>query len=325
MKATAVAPSNIAFIKYWGKKNDELRLPSNGSISMNLSNMTTTTTVEFVERLKKDEVTINKRNDLMRVQRVTDHLDRIRALAGITKKAKVVSINNFSASTGLSSSASAFAALTVAAVSAVGLSKSEKELSILARLGSGSACRSIPDGFTQWLEGDSNESSYAVSLFPANWWDIADVVAVLSEEEKKVPTTTGQICAYKSPFFDTRLKFIDKKLERCKQFIQGRNFQAFGELIEHEALELHAIMLTQMPPLIYLLPETITLIKLVQQWRDDGLSVYFTLNTGQNMHLMCQKKTVSILLKKLHRVPQIKSIIINTPATGTKLAATHLF
>src|SRR3982074_336513 len=143
MKATALAPSNIAFIKYWGKKDEDLRLPENGSISMNLSNLLTTTTVEFDPNYKDDEIFINDDLDyLMARKRVIAHLDRIRSKAKIKDKAKVVSKNNFPSGTGLSSSASGFAALTVAAASAAGLKLSEKELSVLARLGSGSACRS---------------------------------------------------------------------------------------------------------------------------------------------------------------------------------------
>ena len=155
MKATAVAPSNIAFIKYWGKKDGGLRLPENGSISMNLSNLLTTTTVEFSSALKDDDFElegIRYANDSEKSLRVIKHLDRIRKLGGIDSYAKVVSSNNFPSGTGLSSSASGLAALTVAAAAAASLALSEKELSILARKGSGSACRSIPDGFVETVK-----------------------------------------------------------------------------------------------------------------------------------------------------------------------------
>src|SRR5260221_34422 len=111
MKATAIAPSNIAFIKYWGVKDEILRLPANGSISMNLSNMLTTTTVEFHTNFTEDVVIINDTNVQTEQHRVSEHLDRIRKLANITEKAKVVTQNNFPTATGLSSSASGFAAL----------------------------------------------------------------------------------------------------------------------------------------------------------------------------------------------------------------------
>ncbi|HSA83846.1 MAG TPA: diphosphomevalonate decarboxylase, partial [Patescibacteria group bacterium] len=142
MKATAVAPSNIAFIKYWGKKDEILRLPENGSISMNLSNLLTTTTVEFSDSYKQDMVIYNGAKESLVGNRAITHIDRIRKLAKIATNVKVVTENNFPSSTGLSSSASGFAALTVAASNAAGLKLSEKELSVLARQGSGSACRS---------------------------------------------------------------------------------------------------------------------------------------------------------------------------------------
>ncbi|MCL4365872.1 diphosphomevalonate decarboxylase, partial [Patescibacteria group bacterium] len=159
MKATAQAPSNIAFTKYWGKKDEVLRLPENGSISMCLSNLLTTTTVEFSPAYTEDEITINgggvEENE---AKRVIKHLDRVRKISGISEKAKMVSNNNFPSGTGLSSSASGFAALTLAASKAAGLDLPEKDLSILARQGAGSACRSIPSGFVEWLDGDTSET-----------------------------------------------------------------------------------------------------------------------------------------------------------------------
>src|SRR3989344_7431396 len=172
MKATAVAPSNIAFIKYWGKKNEELKLPANGSISMNLSNLLTTTTVEFNSEFKEDSVIINNTIDIKKSSRVIKYLDLIRKKANQFQKAKVVSVNNFPEETGLSSSSSGFAALTLAATKAAGLSLSEKELSIFARQGSGSACRSIPDGFVEWLDGAASETLHTVSIFPHSYFDI---------------------------------------------------------------------------------------------------------------------------------------------------------
>lgn len=325
MKSTAIAPSNIAFIKYWGKKDEILRLPENGSISMNLSNLTTTTTVEFSNNLEKDEIIIDGKQINKETERVIKHLDRIRQKAGTALRAKVVSQNNFPSGTGLSSSASGFAALSLAAATSAGLTLSEKELSILARLGSGSACRSIPDGFTEWLDGATSDTSYATSIFPADYWDICDVVVVVSKEKKDVATTDGQKSATSSPFFPVRLSNIKDKIEKIKKYIQQKDFQKFGELIEAEALELHAIMLTSTPSLIYWLPETIYIMKLVKKWRSEGLAVYFTVNTGQDIHLIVEGKNVNTLVKNLKDVESIKSMIVNQPSLGTKLLTKDLF
>lgn len=325
MKATAVAPSNIAFIKYWGKKDEVLRLPENGSISMNLSNLLTTTTVEFNNKFKKDVIIINGYQEPNEGSRAIKHIDRIRKIAKIQDKARVVSENNFPTGTGLSSSASGFAALTVAASNAVGLKLSEKELSILARQGSGSACRSIPDGFTEWLDGDTNETSYAVSLYPPDYWYITDVVAVVSKNKKEVSTTSGQKLAGSSPFFPVRKAGIKEKIRLIKKYLKEKDFTKFGELLEAEALELHAIMLTSAPSLIYLLPASLKIMHLVKKWRQEGLEVYFTVNTGQDIHLICQKKDENKLTAILKEVPEVQKIIINYPCKGAHLTSKHLF
>ncbi len=325
MKFTAIAPSNIAFIKYWGKKDEALRLPENGSLSMNLSNLQTKTTVEFNPQFLKDEITINGQQETGEMSRVIEHLDRVRKLAGLKERARVVSENNFPKGTGLSSSASGFAALTVAASFAAGLKLSEKELSILARQGSGSACRSIPDGFVEWLDGETSETSFALSLFAPDHWAIADIVAVVSEGQKDVSTTEGQKLVASSPFFQTRLVGIKTKLELAKQLIKDKKFSQFGELIEAEALELHAIMLTSRPSLIYWTPGTLKLMKLVKDWRLQGLAVYFTINTGQDVHLLCEGKNIKALEEKLKQVKEVKKMIVNFPARGASLVKDHLF
>lgn len=325
MKSTAIAPSNIAFIKYWGKKDEKLKLPENGSISMNLSNLITTTTVEFSPKFKKDLVIINNQNDSKRSGRVIKLLDLIRKKANIFLKAKVVSQNNFPEGTGLSSSASGFAALTLAATKSSGLNLNEKELSILARQGSGSACRSIPDGFVEWLDGDSSETSYAKILYPPDYWNIIDVVVIVSQEKKETSSTDGQKSASTSPFFQTRLNNIKEKIGRFKKALETKNFTDFGQIIEGEALELHAIMLTSIPSLIYWQPETIKLMKLVKKWRSEGLEVYFTVNTGQDIHVIVEEKNKEQLLAKLKEINEVKNIFINKPAVGARLVENHLF
>lgn len=325
MKKTAVAPSNIAFIKYWGRKDEELRLPENGSISMNLSNLLTTTTVEFNDAFEQDTITIDGQENEQEIARVVKHLERIRKIAGINTHAKVVSKNNFPSGTGLSSSASGFAALTVAGSLAAGLNLSEKELSILARLGSGSACRSIPDGFVEWMDGSTNDTSYATSLYPPSYWDISDVVVIASNEKKKVSTTQGQKLSSTSPFYKTRQNYIEKKTTLLKQFLKNKNFTEFGNIIEAEALELHSIMLTSSPSLIYLLPNTIRIMHEVKSMRKNGIEVYFTLNTGQDVHLICESKNAAAVSEIAKNIEGVRDTIINSAAIGTKESATHLF
>ncbi len=326
MKATAIAPSNIAFTKYWGRKDEILRLPENGSISMCLSNLLTTTTVEFSPSYTKDEITINGGGlEEGEAERVIKHLDRVRKLANIGFKAKMTSNNNFPTGTGLSSSASGFAALTLSASKAAGLNLSEKELSILARQGSGSACRSIPSGFVEWLDGDTSETSFATQLFPPDYWAIADVVAVVNEGKKEVPTSKGMQATHSSPFMEVRQSRMKEKNNKVKQLLAEKNFKELGELIEQEALELHTIMLTQAPPLIYWTPGTLRIMKLTSHWRAEGIPVYFTINTGQDVHLICGQEDVDKVKAKLKELEEVKDIIVNTPGEGARLSEDHLF
>ncbi|MBI2640987.1 diphosphomevalonate decarboxylase [Candidatus Roizmanbacteria bacterium] len=324
MKTTAVAPSNIALIKYWGKKDEKLRLPANGSISVNLSNLTTTTTVEFRKDLKKDEVIINGKRDEKKAERVMKHLDRIRKKAKISDYARVVSQNNFPTAGGLASSASGFAALTVAATKAAGLNLSEKELSILARQGSGSACRSIPDGFVEWLDGETSETSHALSLYPPSYWDLAIVVVLAGGEEKSVLTTEGMKRLDTNPFYPIRLSRINEKIKKMKQYLSGKKFEEFGSLVESEALELHAMTLTSSPPIIYWRPKTIKVMKLVQKIRENNVPVYFTIDSGPHVCIICEEKHLKKLLQMLKR-QRIKDFIVNKPTIGARLVDGHLF
>lgn len=325
MKATATAPSNIAFIKYWGKKDKDLRLPTNGSISVNLDKLITTTTVAFDQELRQDEVIINGKQSDKDSQRVTKHLDRVRKLSKLLFKARVESQNSFPTEGGLASSASGFAALAVASAKAAGLSLSEKELSILARLGSGSACRSIPDGFVEWLEGDDSDSSYAVSLYPHSYWDLSIVVAIVEAKEKEVSSTEGQERIDSNPFFPVRLRKMSQKISALKQSIENKDFTRFGEMVEAEALELHAMAFTSKHAIIYWLPATISLIRTIQTMRKQGLEAYFTIDAGPHVHVICRTQDEKRVFERLKFLEGVQDVVINKPAVGARLAKEHLF
>ena len=319
-QAIAKAPANIAFIKYWGKKNEELRLPMNNSLSMNLSEIFTITMVRFDHKLKRDTVYIDgnpaKNQDK---HRVITHVDRIRHLGNIDTPVEVESKNNFPPGTGMASSASGFAALTMAAAAAANLRLSKKKLSILARLGSGSACRSIPDGFVEWKTGESSDDSYAVSIFQPNYWEIRDVIAVVGENSKKMSSTEGHAFSESSPFFRARIKGMKKKAITMKNAIRDKNFIEFGELLEAEAINMHAVMMTSTPALYYWTPETLRVMLAVGDWRNEGISCYFTIDAGPNVHVICPAGDADTVQRKLRRISGVNKIILNTPVAGAKL------
>lgn len=323
MKATAIAPSNIAFVKFMGKKDESLRLPTNDSLSMCLSDALTTTTVEFSEKLPEDDIdgTFSESEK----KRILQHIDRIRKHAGMTLHVRVATRNTFPKSAGIASSASGFAALTVAASHAAGLSLQEQELTVLARLGSGSAARSIPEGFVLWKTGETTEKSFAYSLYPPSYWDIRDIVVVVSKKEKPIATSDAHRAVRTSPFFPTRLAGMKKTLENIQKALEKKDFDAFGLLAEQEALNMHAVMLTAMPPVCYMLPDTIALLTHVWRWRKTGLPVYATLDAGPTVHLLCQAKDEKDVALRVRSLGIGNDILINKPGSGTRLSQEHLF
>ncbi len=321
MRATAVAPANIAFIKYWGKSNAALNLPLNDSVSMNLSAAHTTTTVEFIPDLAKDEVRINGEPAIGREQeRVSRHLDRIASYLSVDRvRAKVESKNSFPTASGIASSASGFAALTLAAAVALGKQLSEKEISILARQGSGSACRSIPGGFVKWQKGSNNEDSFAFSLYPADYWKLHDFIVIFDQGKKKILSSEGHELAATSPLLPSRLAYLPNMTREIEQALVDKDFTKLGSITEADTMSMHAIMLTSQQALLYWEPETVVLMRQVYEWRQSGLEVYFTIDAGSSVHVICQENDALELQEKLSFFAGAKQIIVNVPSGGTRL------
>ena len=325
MKATAISCANIAFIKYWGRRDHTLRLPLNSSISMNLDNATTITTVMFDPALEADHVTIEGTETTEKAaQRVSDHLDRIRTLAGMQHRARIVSRNSFPMGTGIASSASAFAALTAAAAAAAHLDFSERVLTILARQGSGSACRSIPAGFVEWHTASTSDQSYAEQIAPPEYWDLCDLIAVVQTEHKSVGSSKGNALVETSPFAAARLAAAEQALPVVRRAILERDFTLFGEETEQEAIRMHAVAMTSQPSLLYWSPATVGIMQAVRDWRQAGLESYFTIDAGANVHVLCQSADADVLADRLRALPGVQDVLANRPGAGTILSDQHL-
>jgi len=319
-KITAVAHPNIAFIKYWGNRDDSLRLPLNGSISMNLSGMESKTTVQFDDSLAQDSFELNgEPQSGLGLQRVSQFLDHVRKLARATFSASVSSSNNFPTGAGIASSASAFAALALASSKAAGLDLSQKELSRLARLGSGSACRSVPDGFVEWLAGEDDASSYAVSIAPKNHWDLVDAVAVISQEHKPVGSSAGHQLAQTSHLNPQRVLDAPERLANCREALLQRDFARFAEVVEHDSNYMHVVMRTSNPPLNYWEPASEVVLWQVLQWRKQGHAVCATVDAGPNVHVLALSCELAWLRSALIALPGVKNILIGQPADGARL------
>lgn len=308
--ATAIAKSNIAFIKYWGNRNHELRLPSNGSISMNLEGLHARTTVTLDALLAKDELFINQReiggNGLARVSRM---LELVRVQSREKRFMRVESENNFPAGAGIASSAAAFAALALAASAAAGLNLNERELSILARSGSGSAARSIPAGFVEWLPGERSEDSFAFSIAPPEHWNLTDCVAIVSAAHKKVGSTEGHALADSSPLQAARVADAPRRLEICRRAILQKDFEAFAEVIEHDSDMMHAVMMTSRPPLMYWQPATVGIFHAVRAWRQQSIPAAYTVDAGANVHVLCLSEYAAQVEAKLRELPGVSDVL----------------
>jgi diphosphomevalonate decarboxylase len=318
--AAAIGCSNIALIKYWGVRDAALRLPANGSISMNLAGLTTLTQVIFDPAQPVDMLTLDGQAvSGPMLERVSRFLDQVRALAGLAWRARVTSANNFPMGVGIASSASAFAALALAAVHAAGLTLSEAELSRLARLGSGSACRSVPGGFVEWQMGAGDADSYAVTLAGAEHWALVDCVAIVSRVHKATGSAEGNLLAATSPLQAARLADAPRRLTQCRQAILKRDFAALAAVAELDCHLMHAVMQTSTPPLVYWQPATLTVMRAVQTWRQAGLPVFYTIDAGPNVHVLCSAEQACQVTAQLSALPGVSEVLTAPPGGPARL------
>jgi len=309
--ATAQSHPNIAFIKYWGNRDNTLRLPMNGSISMNLDGLTTRTTVSFQHSLAFDELIINGHEVTgAGLNRVSYILDIIRGMANIYDQAEVMTENNFPLGAGIASSASAFAALALAGSKAAGLNLSEAELSRLARRGSGSASRSVPGGFVEWQVGTTDEDSFAISIAPASHWNLVDCIAIVSASHKKTGSTEGHAVAPTSPLQAARVGDTPRRLEICRNAILSKDFDLFASIVELDSNLMHSVMITSTPALHYWTPTSLAVMDAVRQWRMEGFPVCYTVDAGANVHVICPETEAQDVDKRLGEIKGVENVLV---------------
>lgn len=329
MKVTAIANANIALVKYWGKRNKELILPFNSSISMTCDGLWTKTTVDFSDAYTNDSIIINDEELKKDEKDIMGHIGRIRNMARIKENAKIVSESNFPVAAGLASSASGLAALTVAAVKAAGFNLKERELSILARLGSGSASRSICEGFVEWYKGEKEDGSdsYAETIAPKSHWpEFTMIATIVSEAKKKTSSRAGMVQTVATcPYYDGWLKTVKDDLDIVRSGILERDFTKVGSTAEMNALKMHATMMTTKPPIIYWEPATLDIMHHIMAWRGEGLEAYFTMDAGPQVKVMCLQKDVKEIENRLKEIASVKRTIVCKPGDDAKLSNSHLF
>jgi len=325
-KSTWLATPNIAVVKYWGKRDSKLNLPYNGSVSVTMDEtVSTRTTVEFDPSLSCDEFSLNgikaRKDETVRVSRV---LDAVRKAAGIKARARVHSENNFPTAAGIASSASGFAALACAAADAAGMRASSRQLSIFARMGSGSACRSVLGGFVEWKKGSKQDGSdsYAVQIALASHWPtLRNVIAITDAGRKLVGSDLGmQLTVSGSALYAERVKRMPSIIRGMKSAILSRSLESFLSLAMRESSNMHAVMLDSTPPIMYLNDISREIMRAVHAFNEQegGIAAGYTFDAGPNAHVYTTERHAKKIARMLMGIKGVKKTLMCMPGNGPR-------
>lgn len=320
MQATARANTNLALIKFWGKRDEKLNLPMNSSIFVTLDRFFTKVKVEFCEKLTEDIFIVNQHSaDKEESMKISRFLDIVRKRAGKNVYAKVTCENRVPVAAGLSSSASTYAAVAAAASRALGMELDNRELSKLARQGSGPACCCVFGGFVEWKKGKraDGEDSFARQLLSDNDWKLSIFSVIVSTGDKKISCKEAmKRVVQTSPFYPGWLDSVDKDLRTVKEAIKERDFNKLGRTIEANSLKMHATTLGAAPPFIYWESGTLDVIRQVYDLRVKGIPVYFTIDAGPNVKVLCLPEDEHYVHNRLASLPTVQDIYTCYPGTG---------
>lgn len=311
----ARAHTNIALIKYWGKRDKQLFLPMNSSLSLTLDAFYTDTKVIFDSDLTADEFYLNGiLQDSKEILKISRFLDLFCEYIGERTFARVESLNFVPTAAGLASSASAFAALTLATATALGLNLSREELSTLARRGSGSSTRSLFGGFVEWDMGTGSADSMAHPIDDADW-DIGMIVLAVNTGQKKIASREGMDhTVATSPFYQAWVNTAKEDLQAIKQAIADRDFEQVGQITEHNGMKMHATTLSANPPFTYWSADSLLAQEAVRQVREEsGLSAYMTMDAGPNVKVLCRASQMAELVDALSQYLPKEKIITSLP------------
>lgn len=291
-EAKSFAPANIALCKYWGKRNEELNLPVTSSLSLSLGALGSEVVIAPCEG--SDRVELNGQvisSEASFATRLFEFLDLFRPSSGT--RFNVIARNTIPTAAGFASSASGFAALVTAINELFGWGLEKRALSILARLGSGSASRSVYDGFVEWHAGSREDGmdSYAEPL-NARWPEIRMGLLTISAQTKKTGSRPGMKHTVEtSPLYAAWPAKAAQDLAELKSAIAEQDFERLGRTAEANALAMHATMIAAWPTLLYWLPESVRMMQRIGDLREDGIPVYFTMDAGPNIKLLFLEKS----------------------------------
>ena len=316
MKGTAIAQPNIALIKYWGKRDVELNLPAVGSISITLRDLHTRMSVMFDDALEADLLLVNDAPDQKMLPRLSACLDRV---AGPDRlRARILSHCNFPIAAGLASSASSFAALTVAAAHASGKSLTTAGLASLAGQASGSAARSLLGGFVELT--NTKDGIEIDTLCGADDWPLTVVVAITETGPKAVGSTEAmEISRRTSPFYSTWVDQQEADLETARAAVHDRDFGQLARVAEHSCLKMHSIMWASRPPLVYWNAATLRCLETVRSLQARDLGVFFTIDAGPQVKAVCLPGHAADVEAALRATPGVEAVLVSGLGEGAAL------
>lgn len=318
--ATAIAHPNIALVKYWGKRDGGANLPAVGSLSITLDALRSRTRVAFDPAGRGDTVLLNGREDAVTAARVTACLDLLRRRAGVSHAARVESDNDFPTGAGLASSASGFAALAVAGAAALGLDLPAGELAEVARLGSGSAPRSLFGGFALLRNRDDGGVDCGPWLAREDW-PLRVMVAITTAAPKEVSSRDGMAQSRAtSPFYPEWVRGHPADLAAGMDIVRRRDFGQLAELAEHNCMKMHAVMLTTRPALLYWQPATVACLHAVTALRRAGTPVFATVDAGPQVKAVCLPEAATTVRDALAALPGVARVIESGLGAGARLA-----
>jgi diphosphomevalonate decarboxylase len=322
--AVARAGTNIALVKYWGKRDAQLNLPRTGSISLTLAGLETVTSVAVDPALQHDHFELDGHIERgVPLGRVGRFLGVVRERASLTGLfARVVSRNSFPTAAGLASSASGFAALACAAAAAYGLDLAPAELSALARRGSGSAARSVFGGLVEMEPGVSPDGAdaFAHQLVPPAGWPLRLIVAVTTEAAKDVSSTVGMgTTEQTSPLYEAWVASHAVDLEEARLAVAGRDLEVLGAVMERNCLGMHACMMAARPPLLYWNEATVAAMRAVWNLRAREIPVWFTIDAGPHVKALCRPEAATAVKAALDAVPGVARTLVAASGEGVRL------
>jgi diphosphomevalonate decarboxylase len=319
---TARACANIALVKYWGKRDAVLNLPATGSLSLTLAALATQTTVTFDRALAQDELELDGFSARFAdTARASEFLDLVRSAAGITMRARVASRNEFPTASGLASSASGYAALALAASKAAGLTLSERELSILARRGSGSAARSIYGGFVRMNAGDTSESAYAEPLTSSLVDRVRMVIAVVGGGTPKSHGSRDAMehTAATSPYYRPWVELVPKDLDAALAALATGDLEALGTIAEANALAMHASAMAARPAVIYWQPATIAVHNEVRGLRACGVAAWATMDAGPHVKVLTTEEDAPTIAMRVKDIDGVTAVTISASGPAASI------